>query len=279
MTSADPIYVLEILDNDQKDPVLFSKYLNEEIQLEREFIEPFLKGKTIARYMQPDYDHMLLFPYRSGKLVSWAELKSAGSKTADYLERCRESLSSREKGKMAHARWFGYVYPKNLTKFHCDKLIVQVISKYSRYTLDSHSLYFTGGGNGPYYGLLVRNNFETKYILGILNSPVSDFYIQQVSSPFRGGYWSFGKRFIEKIPIRSIDFNNSNDNALHDRMVGLVEDMLVLHKKLAAATIPADRILFHRQIDATDLQINALVYELYELTDNEIRIVEGNGNA
>jgi hypothetical protein len=42
---------------------------------------------------------------------------------------------------------------------------------------------------------------------------------------------------------------------------------------LAAATIPADRELYQRQIEATDRQIDGLVYELYELTE-EIGIVE-----
>ena len=50
--------------------------------------------------------------------------------------------------------------------------------------------------------------------------------------------------------------------------------MKLEHKKLAAASIPADRTLYQRQIDATDAQIDALVYELYELTKTEIRIVE-----
>ena len=58
-------------------------------------------------------------------------------------------------------------------------------------------------------------------------------------------------------------------------MVGLVERMLALHKKLAAAAIPADKQLYQRQVEATDRQIDALVYELYGLTEEEIEIVAG----
>ena len=58
-------------------------------------------------------------------------------------------------------------------------------------------------------------------------------------------------------------------------MVALVERMLALHKKLAAATIPADKDLYQRQIEATDRQVDALVYELYGLTGEEIGVVEG----
>jgi hypothetical protein len=56
-------------------------------------------------------------------------------------------------------------------------------------------------------------------------------------------------------------------------MVTLVERMLALHEKLAAAAIPADKELYQRQIEATDRQIGALVYELYELTEDEIAVV------
>ena len=58
-------------------------------------------------------------------------------------------------------------------------------------------------------------------------------------------------------------------------MVGLVERMLALHQKLAAAAILADKQLYQRQVEATDRQIDALVYELYGLTEEEIGIVEG----
>jgi hypothetical protein len=50
--------------------------------------------------------------------------------------------------------------------------------------------------------------------------------------------------------------------------------MLELHQRLSAARTQADRELYQRQIDATDRQIDALVYELYALTPEEIEIVE-----
>ena len=58
-------------------------------------------------------------------------------------------------------------------------------------------------------------------------------------------------------------------------MVASVERLLDLHKKLAEATIPADKKLYQRQIEATDREIDALVYELYGLTDEEIAVAEG----
>ncbi|MCK4393632.1 hypothetical protein KAX17_12070 [Candidatus Bipolaricaulota bacterium] len=57
-------------------------------------------------------------------------------------------------------------------------------------------------------------------------------------------------------------------------MVNLVQTMLELHKQLAAAKTDHEKSLIQRQIDSTDKQIDQLVYELYGLTDEEIRIVE-----
>ena len=62
--------------------------------------------------------------------------------------------------------------------------------------------------------------------------------------------------------------------ARHEKMVGLVERMLTLHERLAEAKIERERTVIGHQIFATDRQIDNLVYELYGLTDEEIRIVE-----
>jgi hypothetical protein len=61
---------------------------------------------------------------------------------------------------------------------------------------------------------------------------------------------------------------------MYDRLVELVDRMLDLNKKLAAATTPTDKEFYKRQIDATDAEIDALVYKLYDLTDEEIKLVE-----
>jgi hypothetical protein len=51
--------------------------------------------------------------------------------------------------------------------------------------------------------------------------------------------------------------------------------MLTLHKQLAEVKTPHDKTAIQRQIDTTDHQIDRLAYELYGLTEEEIKIVEG----
>jgi hypothetical protein len=52
--------------------------------------------------------------------------------------------------------------------------------------------------------------------------------------------------------------------------------MLSLNKQLIEAKTDHEKTMLQRQIDATDSQIDKLVYELYDLTPEEIAIVEGN---
>jgi hypothetical protein len=65
------------------------------------------------------------------------------------------------------------------------------------------------------------------------------------------------------------------DVACHDWIVTLVEKMLDLTKRLAAAKAPHEKEVLAGMIDATDRQIDRLVYELYGLTEDEIAVVEG----
>ena len=80
--------------------------------------------------------------------------------------------------------------------------------------------------------------------------------------------------YISQIPVHCINPVDPADKARHDRMVELVEDMLELQKQLAVAKTDHDKTVLQRQIDATDRQIDELVYELYGLTEEEINIVE-----
>jgi hypothetical protein len=55
---------------------------------------------------------------------------------------------------------------------------------------------------------------------------------------------------------------------------GRVEQMLALHQKVATASNPAEKTMYQRQIAATDRMIDRLVYGLYNLTEEEISIIE-----
>jgi hypothetical protein len=174
---------------------------------------------------------------------------------------------------MRGAAWYGYIYPKNLDLMGQPKILIPDIASHASFALDDAGLYaYTSG-----YGIVLRAGVigSVKYLLGLLNSSLLDHLLKQVSTVMRGGFYRYFTEYLQQLPIRPIDFSNPSDRKRHDRMVELVDHMLDLHKKLPTVTTPHERETIQRQIDATDRQIDLLVYELYELTEEEIGIVEG----
>jgi hypothetical protein len=112
-------------------------------------------------------------------------------------------------------------------------------------------------------------------MLGLLNSSLLSAYLKTISTPFRGGYIALNRQYIEQLPIRPINLSEPAEKVCHDRMVKLVESMLVLQKQLIEAKSAAQKEIIQRQIDSTDREIDQIVYELYGLTKEEIKIVEG----
>lgn len=280
-TSADKIYILGEIKSRLNDLVTVRDRNGNVWEIEQQILKPFLNKYTVSSFDKPISKHWLLFPYKlaTGKaiLIPQDEMVSMYPRAWEYLQSNHEYLRHRNSRKADHEKWYGYIYRKNLTLFETPKLIVQVISLFGRYAYDSSGLYFTGGGNGPYYGVRWNspdNLHSLYYLQGLLSSRLLDFYLYQVSSPFRGGYWSYGKRFIEQLPIRLIDFEVKNDRENYDHMVSLVEQITSLHNKLKLVKSPNEKNMIEKQIAVIDRQIDRLVYQLYELTDQEIAIVE-----
>jgi hypothetical protein len=134
----------------------------------------------------------------------------------------------------------------------------------------------SGGGGVGGYGIVLLENEQISllYLLGLLNSHLLDDFLRKVTTTFRGGYIALNSQYIEHLPIRTIDFADPADPEQHDRMVSLVEEMLALHQRLTAARTDHEQANLKRQIDAADRRIDRLVYDLYGLTEEEIRIVE-----
>jgi len=275
-TSANEVYVLDLMTDDGKLVKAYSTKLARIVVLERESTVLFLKGREIKPYQILPSGQIVIMPYRvrDGRttLIPEKELEQQFPNTHSYLHENKPYLEERERGRMKGQHWYGYVYPKNAGIMSSTKILVPDIANRASFALDEGGDYaFTSG-----YGITLRPDVKElpKYVLGLLNSSLLDFYLKRISTTMRGGFFRYFTQFIEQLPIRAIDFSNPTDKAGHDRMVELVETMLKLHKQFSAAKASHEKTAIHRQIDATDQQIDQLVYELYDLTDEEIRIVK-----
>ena len=132
---------------------------------------------------------------------------------------------------------------------------------------------FDDGGNYCNSAIFVIPNKDL-LLLGILNSKLGWFLISSYCTQIQSGYQLIFKYF-GKIPIRTIDFSNPTEKAQHGKLVSLVDNMLDLQKKYDETRMERDKELYERQIKIVDAQIDRLVYDLYGLTEEEIKVVEG----
>lgn len=285
VTGADQIFLLNTISDNR----FYSLATGKEYSLEKQLLHPLCKGSIdIRRYYVNDLTKSILFPYKlvhgKAQLLSPEELSTTYPKTWEYLLENRATLENREHGKWKHDKWYAFSRSQNLSEMEQIKILTPSIANKSSFTLDSDGKYYfvgSGGGGGGGYGITLSDEVHISYLylLGLLNSHLLNTYLKTISTPFRGGYIAFNRQYIEQLPIRMINFSNPADKSQHDRMVELVERMLSLHKRLADARLPRDKELIQQQITVTDRQIDRLVYELYGLTEEEIRMVEGKLQA
>lgn len=237
-----------------------------------EFIKPFLAGRDIKRYKESKPDKYLILFERGwtnknseGHNNKWKWLKDKYPAIAEHLEKYSVEGEKRyDKGDY----WWELRACDYYQEFEKPKMMLPDISIKSNFTIDEKGELFCVNtayiiGNCDYY------------LLGILNSKLMTFYYSLISPVFRGGFLRFIYQYLVLLPICKIDFSDPSEKAMHDKMVSLVEQMLDLNKKLDQAKLESDKEMIKRRIEATDNQIDKLVYELYGLTDEEIAIVEG----
>jgi hypothetical protein len=175
--------------------------------------------------------------------------------------------------------WFEFK-PQNITGRTTDKSKLGARPKVLlRKTGDSIIATYDDSGVFPEQSLYFLYDFgkalSPLYLLGVLNSRLMDWYYKTVCLTNKESIAQVKKVQLDQLPIRRIDHAKNAEEAAHDRIVALVSSMLALHKQLAAAKSVLQKAIMQRQIDATDAEIDRLVYDLYGLTAEEIAIVEG----
>ena len=281
-TSADKVYILEKLGDARHGFVRVRSQVSGKVhELESELLKPLLSGHDIKRYGIPVTQRLLLFPYRvtEGKadLIPAEDFTNSFPKCWEYLVQHRGILEDRERGKMHHERWYAYVYPKNLALHVLPKLAIPRLVMHLEAVYDKTGSFYLD--NVDVGGVILRDGSceNYLYLLGLLHSQVLDFCFRRLSAPFRGGFRSANRQFIEPLPIRLIDPSSAADLKMRDDLVVLVEQMLALQKKLQE-TQPESREESHemeRQIQRTDIEIDNQVFGLYGLSEVERKVITG----
>jgi hypothetical protein len=189
-----------------------------------------------------------------------------------HLQAHQSVLKNRAAFKRGNCLWWRYTWPLHKEWYDGAKILCPYLATTNRFALDTERKYIGLTDTT----ILVSNGQPENllYLLGLLNSRLLSFRFKSIGKLKSGGILEYFWNSVSRLPVRRIDFSDPADRARHERMVALVESMLKLHEQLAVAKAH-DKTLIQRQCEATDRQIDALVYELYGLTAAEIALVEG----
>ena len=153
--------------------------------------------------------------------------------------------------------WYQPVRFGTLKLFDGEKILSPGIVCKNKFTIDEHGYAFSFGNM---YAIVAKDtNIQMRVLLGILNSKLIEFYLHCIAPVKQGGYFSYGATVLEKIPIVYPQKNMEKE-------VRHIVDSIIAKKEQ------------NPQADTTDLenQIDILVYLLYKLTYDEVRIIDPN---
>jgi hypothetical protein len=114
---------------------------------------------------------------------------------------------------------------------------------------------------------------DLKFLNGVLSSKLMEWFLESELRLLGKTSIQYSKQYIEKVPIPKI---TSENQQLHDDLVKLVEQMLKAKKEEQNAQSDHEKNLYKNLTESLDYKINNLVYKLYNLTPEEIDLVENS---
>jgi adenine-specific DNA-methyltransferase len=232
-----------IIDNQNKNDLIAQDPKNAEI------IKPILRGRDIKRY-QSEYAGLWLinthngYKNADGKKIDRINVEKDFPYVYKHLQKYQDKLEPRaDQGD----HWTNLRNCAYIKEFEKDKIAWGNLALSSQFAYVKAGFYI----NAPSPLITPAN----KYILAILNSRVGGFYIRSLGVTRSGGYFEYKPMFVERVPVPQISQEQQQP------FEKLVDQILSLKKQ-------------NLDSGALEKEIDVLVYKLYELTYNEVKIVD-----
>jgi hypothetical protein len=236
-------------------------------QAEKKLLRPYHDLCDVGRYfiaLHPS--RVLIYSTRNS-----CPNVDAYAKIRDHLSKFRVIMESRRETRTGSNSWWHLHWPREENLWLSPKVVSVQMAARPAFVPSHRPVYVPFSMN--VFVPFATTSEHLNYIAALLNSRLIWKWYQHHAKR-RGVGLEINGNVLTRTPIRLIDFSDPADQARHDRVVRLVEGMLSLHSQLRAAEDQHEKSVLLRQISATDTEIDQLAYELYGLTDEEIKIVE-----
>lgn len=257
----------DILDEDKMQRGASPDYkqafmINEETKLENNLEESHVKkavfgGFQIKRHYI-DYDDTYLI--YTTKKDNFSEIPNICS----YIKQFKDNITCKEVKTKKHPL-YSLHRPRKEKIFIKDKKIVGVITSDKLIVaVDENKLYATDG----VYLFGTNEKFNPYFVTAIFNSKLYTFIYRLYSLENGRILPQVKPAMVKRMPFMDIEPDKQMP------FIELSNKLSYLNKDLANCKTPKDEKMLKLQIDKTEEKINQLIYELYDLTEDEIVIVE-----
>lgn len=233
--------------------------------LESEIIYPCLRGSNVKRWKVEwsgtveNKDTYIIYPHkRKHNRTVPVDLKNYPH-IRSFLESHKEELNRRYYLQDAGRKWYEIWVPQNLGDFaQRHKIVASDLSSHNTFALDKNRFFCI---DSCYY-IILKNKSEGnyKFILGLLNSKVMEFFHKRVASTYvYSNRYRYMSSYMKKYPIVSMP-----DELMGKRIIKMVDRIMKAVKENKSK----------RDILELESQLNKTVYRLYKLTEAEQAIIE-----
>jgi len=251
---------------------LFKEYPK---QFPSEYIKKRMSGEIIKKYeIQGLKEYILYFE----DIENFEELPNS---IQEHLLENKDFLENRaDKKRRKTSKWWNYTFPMHKEYYNLSKIWCSYRAKENIFCFDNTKEYL--GLTNTTVIFDTNDNFNLKYLLALLNSKTLNFRYKSIGKQTGSGVYEYFENGVGKLPIPQISKEEQ------EPFTSLVDNILTSKEKIAKynkhfeSLNAVDKIEIKEEIEKLEIivndsieQIDKIVYKLYGLSDEEIRIVEG----
>lgn len=255
-----------IITTEKREEILRNCKTQEEREATEQIIKKILRGRDIERYSYEWADLWLIFiPWHFPNIQNpktfeenEKDFKTQYPSLYSHFLTHKEKLSARNQSETGiryewycMQRWASNYYQE----FDKAKLLYNDIAIKLSFAYDKGGAYC----NNTVYFLSANNTYQNLFLNGVLNSNSINWFYRQISAQLGNSVRMFS-HYMEKLPIPKITESNQSTA---DKIIALVERILEQKEQNPSSST-----------QELESQIDSLVYTLYNLTDEEIKIIE-----
>ena len=257
-TSKDDVYfIYDSTIIDEQTIEGYSRFLNKRIRIETGLVKPLLKGEDVHRYEIISTNRFVIFPYRiidnKAELFTEKELSELYPLGYSYLKECEPELRGREKGRFNIDNcWFQFSRKQGLAFGGQTKLVAPEISFGGNFSLDSNGQFYS---TTTIYGYIKNKDckISNETLMAILNSQLCWWFLVHTGTVLANGYYRYKPTYLKPLPIPYVP--KKTDLLIQE----------IVKKRIENSTA---------QNNILEKEIDQIVYDLYELSEDDIRIIE-----